>query len=92
MVYKLPQLKKLSNYRCFEHILENLKKRELDFVEKVTFKRDLLIFYVGHPTDRFYLKHNLEDLEEILHSYRFCENILQKYSGFKIYLSKDWIS
>jgi hypothetical protein len=82
-VYKLPQLKKLSNYKCFDFIIETLHLSNTI----LAFKNKKLLFYVNHPIQKIELQNNLENLKNILKRCKSCEYISNNFSDFEIQIS-----
>lgn len=83
-IFELPQLKKLSNYRCFDSILENIGQNRGKLIEKVEYKKGYLYFFVKHPTVKMAIQYDLNELKYILSIDNICKYIKDNYKGYFI--------
>ncbi|EJF06773.1 hypothetical protein ThvES_00011160, partial [Thiovulum sp. ES] len=84
-VYKLPQLEKLSNYKCFDHIIECLNLKDTI----LSFKHKKIIFWVSHPIQKIELHRKLYELNSILNNSETCKKISNSFSDFEIQIKKQ---
>jgi hypothetical protein len=83
-VYKLPQLERLSNYRCFDHIIESLNLKDTI----LSFKQKKIIFFVSHPTKKIELHRKLYELNSVIRNTVLCDFIAKNFVGFEIKIKK----
>lgn len=89
LIYKIPALKKLSNYRCFELILENIESHVPLKVENLQFRKGKLIFYIRHPTVKLLLLSKKEDIYKIL-NFEECQYIKENIKCIECILSDNF--
>ena len=89
-VYAIPQLKKLSNYRCFDHILDNLDENLANKISKISYRYGYIYFSVTHPSIKMTLQYKLEQLEMMFESYETCKYIKDNFKGFYIEISTNF--
>lgn len=87
-VYKIPELKKLSNFRCFEYIETNLVSEINGIIENISYKKGFLYFEVKHPAHKMYLQYQLNEIETLLKQSSSCFYILENFQGYHIRVSQ----
>ncbi len=84
-VRQLPELKKLNNFYCFEHIRKNL---DIEIVN-ISFRSETLYIGVSHPTQKMILMHRLNEVNNILVNEHTCEYISQNLKKIYVHISMD---
>ena len=88
-VYEIPQLKKLSNYRCFDFILERLDENLAYMIEDIYYKYGYIYFIVKHPAVKMALQYSLTGLEDTLQEDETCKYMRENFKGFFIKISEE---
>jgi len=88
-IYDIPQLKKLSNYRCFDSILNSLDTNLKNKVSNMSYKYGYIYISVKHPAVKMALQYKLERFDNILDIDKKCKYIKGHFKGFSIKIDED---
>jgi hypothetical protein len=89
-VYAIPQLKKLSNYRCFDFIYEHLEEVLVKNIREVYFKNGYIYFQVSHPAIKMALQYELESqIHHLLESNKTCEYMKNNFKGVNVKIDSN---
>jgi len=83
-VYQIPELKKLSNFRCFDYIQNNFTTELGQIIKDISYKKGVLYFYVQHPAHKMYLQYQLQNIETLLKESSDCAYISENLKNFNI--------
>ncbi len=89
LIYKIPNLKKLSNYKCFENILKNIDKEISQKINSFEFKNGILILVVKHPSIKMLLKSQMEFIYRGLETIE-CNSIKDNLESINFKLSYNY--
>jgi hypothetical protein len=88
-VYEIPQLKKLSNYRCFDIIYEHIDEHLVKKINSNYFQNGYIYILVSHPAVKMALQYELESqIHYFLALDYTCKHIKENFKGIKVLISK----
>jgi hypothetical protein len=87
-IFNLPQLAKLSNYKCFDKFRKELPKGLDRGIKDIFYKNRTIYIQVSHPTTKMELSYLAEELfNEVFHKEKSCEYMQENLLSVKVFIS-----